>query len=269
MPDSKSTPAHPLYDWPRESGQVAAVLANMEAKLAARRRGRIRMGGSAAAILIVALWAVPYFRSTSEISTPAAQRSSVALADGSTAELNARTSLKTDFRYGRRTIQLTAGEAFFSVAKDLNHPFVVVTSTGTVRVLGTQFNVRLDEKGAAEITLLEGSVAFDDDTASTTLKPGDQLRSNRVRPLTSAELDRVTSWRTGQLMLDHLTLVEAAARFGAYHGKQIDVAPDVAALRLGGTCPLDDLPGFFEFIRESAKVRVLMRREGVYLITQP
>lgn len=268
MPGSKPSPAcNALFDWPREAGKVGAVLRNMEAKLKQRRRRRWQAGGAAAVALFAAIWGVPYFRSTGTIATPAAQRSSIALADGSTAELNARTALRTDFRYGRRTIELTEGEAFFSVAKDPAHPFLVRTPAGTVRVTGTRFNVRL-AAGRAVVTLLEGAVAFEHAGGAIALMPGDQLDSATARPqaLTEAQLASELAWRTGNLSLSGLTLAEVAARYATYHGKVIEVAPEVGSLRLGGSCPLDDLPGFFEFIRESADVEVITRRDGAHLI---
>ena len=45
----------------------------------------------------------------------------------------------------RRT--LAAGEAFFQVAKDSARPFFVETAAGSVRVTGTQFNVRTAPAG--------------------------------------------------------------------------------------------------------------------------
>lgn len=268
MPAPNPHPAcNPLFDWPREAGKVSAVLRNMEAKLRRRRQRRLRAGGAAAVLLVALFWGVPYFRSTETISTPSAQRSSVALADGSTAELNARTDLRTDFRYGRRTVELFEGEAFFSVAKDPAHPFLVRTPTGTIRVTGTRFNVRLASDRTI-VTLVEGAVAYEAGGAAIALAPGEQLDSRAERPLalTAAQLESELAWRTGNLSLNGLTLAEVAARFASYHGKVIDVAPSVGALRLGGSCPLDDLPGFFEFIRESAGVEVITRREGVHYL---
>jgi ferric-dicitrate binding protein FerR (iron transport regulator) len=48
------------------------------------------------------------------------------------------------------------GEAFFRVQKD-GSPFVVSTEVGTVRVLGTEFNVKV-RGGALELAVLRGSV---------------------------------------------------------------------------------------------------------------
>lgn len=57
----------------------------------------------------------------------------------------------------QRTVTFTRGEAFFDVAPDPAHPFVVKTDFGSVRVLGTEFLVAY--KGdSVVITVREGKV---------------------------------------------------------------------------------------------------------------
>lgn len=268
-------PVLPL-DWARQTGKVDAVMRTLEAKLQQRRqRRRTTTGVAAGSLAVVAFaifWVVPYIRETSTVATLAARRQTLALADGSQADLNAQTSLHTDFRYGRRTVRLDQGEAFFSVAKDVEHPFLVETPAGAVRVTGTKFNVRL-ENGMAEVTLLEGKVEVQRSGAggqgtAIHLIPGQQFASSRteLRTLSPAEMENTISWRTGRLALDGLTLGDAAERFGAYHGKTIAVAPDVALLALGGSCPLDDLPGFISFLKEAFPVHVLAQPDGSYRV---
>lgn len=274
-------PKSPPLDWVRASGQADAVLQDIETKLRHRKTRRIRATGAGLSLIAVAallFWAVPLARHTHEINTPAAHRQTLALADGSTAELNAQTAVRTDFRYGRRTVILERGEAFFSIAKDPDHPFLVETPSGTISVTGTEFNVRLDRGDQAEVTLLEGAVEFQATGASSSsslrspssvlrLAPGQQISpGGAVRTLTPDESANVTAWRQGRLVLDGLTLGEAAARIAAYHGRTIDVDAKVASLRMGGSCPLDDLPGFIEFLPNALSVSVLSNRDGSYRV---
>lgn len=209
--------------------------------------------GLAAALVIAAVWVVPYLRNTGKVTTVAAQRSTLALPDGSRTDLNARTVLFTDFRHGRRLVRLERGEAFFSVAKDAAHAFLVETPGGTVRVTGTQFNVRLATGGRPEVTLLEGSVEIQNSLAHLVLTPGQQLSSTgELRTLSPRDLDRTIAWREGRIVLNGLTLAEAAAQFATYHGKRIDVAPELAARQMGGSYALDDLPGFLDSLSSEA-----------------
>ena len=50
------------------------------------------------------------------------------------------------------------GEAYFAVAKDAAHPFIVQTDNMETRVLGTKFNVCGFQGKDTRITLIEGSV---------------------------------------------------------------------------------------------------------------
>lgn len=262
---STSSPKVKPLDWARQAQLVDPVLREIEHQVKLNKKRRLKKVASATTLglAVVLFWALPYFQDTGTISTLAANRQSLALADGSRAELNARTTLKTDFRYGRRTVTLTAGEAFFSVAKDPGHPFLVETPSGTVRVTGTQFNVRL-EPGRVEVTLLEGSVDFHDGDTSVALLPSQQLTSGDAVPrtLSSTQLDNATAWRSGRLVLAGLTLSEACARFSAYHARPITVPAALASVQLGGACPLDDLKGFLAVLTESLPVSVVTRPDG-------
>jgi transmembrane sensor len=218
--------------------------------------------GLAAALAVAAFWTVPYFRDTRTVATVVAQRSTLSLPDGSRTDLNAQTSLYTDFRRDRRLVRLEKGEAWFSVAKDEAHPFVVETPGGTVRVTGTQFNVRLAANGRPEVTLLEGAVAFENAAARMRLTPGQQISADGdLRQLAADELDNVTAWREGRIVLNGLTLAEAVERFAIFHGKTITVVPEIASLRLGGSHSLDDLPGFFEALSDERFALRVLRRD--------
>jgi transmembrane sensor len=219
--------------------------------------------GLAAALAVAALWVVPYFRDIQTVATVAAQRSTLSLPDGSRTDLNAQTTLYTDFRHGRRYVRLEKGEAYFSVAKDKEHPFAVETPGGTVRVTGTEFNVRLAPDGHPEVTLLEGAVAFENAAARMQLVPGQQISTTGdLRQLSATELDNVIAWREGRIVLTGLTLGEAAARFASFHGKTITVAPEVASLQMGGSYSLDDLPGFFDALSDERFALHVMHRDA-------
>ncbi|MBL9215669.1 MAG: FecR domain-containing protein [Opitutaceae bacterium] len=265
-----------LFDRARSQGlaQALAERVAVAVRQQEKRRRKVRRGLGVAGLLIgLGVWAVPYFRSTDEILTQVANRQTVALRDGSHADLNAQTQLRTDFRYGRRMVRLTAGEAFFTVAKDTEHPFLVETPAGTVRVTGTRFNVRLLADRQVEVTLLDGAVAMETSAAGrgraeVPLAPGQQFRSGdaSVHALNAADLERVTAWREGRLMLDEMTVGDAVGRIARYHGKRFEVAPEVASVRLGGSCSLDDLPAFLLSLRATRVIEIIDNRDGSYRV---
>ncbi|EJF52931.1 Fe2+-dicitrate sensor, membrane component [Saprospira grandis DSM 2844] len=67
--------------------------------------------------------------------------------DGSIIFLNKKSKLRYPDRFqDRREVELLAGEAFFEINRDLEHPFVLqIAKAGQLEVLGTSFNVRAYE----------------------------------------------------------------------------------------------------------------------------
>jgi transmembrane sensor len=145
---------------------------------------------TAAAAILVAIGAYLIYNHTrqpagetltwQEKYTPRDARSKMTLTDGSSVTLNSESRLKypVSFDGTAREVYLT-GEAYFRIAKDAAHPFIIHTNKMTIRVLGTSFNVRCyPDDDVNETTLIQGSieVTFPDRPADKIiLKPTDKL----------------------------------------------------------------------------------------------
>lgn len=233
------------------------------------------LAGAAAAVAI-AFWAAPsgpVRQTVAQFTAPAAQRQLLQLADGSQVEVFAQTKLSVDLGRDTRRVQLAGGEAFFTVAKDSARPFVVETPAGSVRVTGTEFNVRNTPGAEFEVIVAHGSVlvqpggAAGATVAPVTLTAGGKLSTSAagsvgVETLTPAALDHALAWRRGQIVFEATPLADALASFARYHGRTIAPTPDVAALRVGGRYSLDDLDGFFAALEEVLPVRVTRTAGG-------
>jgi ferric-dicitrate binding protein FerR (iron transport regulator) len=125
---------------------------------------------------VLAICCSVYFYTTTldtTVTTQLAQKTTVALPDASTVSLNAESLLaynKTDWKK-ERDVNLQ-GEAFFKVAKGSS--FNVKTTSGTVTVYGTQFNVK-QRDNYFEVICYEGLVGVTYNTTETKLKPGDSF----------------------------------------------------------------------------------------------
>mgnify|MGYP000423868941 CR=1 FL=1 len=77
------------------------------------------------------------------VSTPTGSRKTIRLPDGTVVQMNAGTSLVIpgDFGEKDRSVSLS-GEAFFTVAADAAHPFIIHAGNIETTVLGTSFNIR-------------------------------------------------------------------------------------------------------------------------------
>lgn len=95
------------------------------------------------------------------LKVPYGKRFKLQLSDGTVVSLNSGTTFKYPEQFGvngKRNVYLT-GEAFFEVAKDKTHPFIVHANKVEVEVLGTKFNVSAyPENPTVNSTLIEGSI---------------------------------------------------------------------------------------------------------------
>lgn len=222
----------------------------------------------AAAALAVILWRGHPQDTFQNLATPIAQRQALTLADGTELELNAQTVLAVELNARERRVRLAAGEAFFHVAKDPARPFFVETAAGSVRVTGTQFNVRTAPAGQLEVTVLEGAVQVrpGDHAGTRDLHAHEQLARAggevTVRTLAAADLDRTLAWRSGQVLFNGTPLREALACFARYHGRTLTASDSAARQRVGGRRSLDDLDGFLTALEDALPVRVVHEPDG-------
>ena len=134
------------------------------------------------------------------------------LSDGTKIHLNAGSSLKypVKFIHGKERQVFLEGEAFFDVAKDAKHPFIVNSNKLNIRVLGTSFNINsYPEDDNINTVLVEGSVSIypEDESyknnTSSLLKPGYKASWNKNKK--EINLDKVdtniyTAWTKGKLI---------------------------------------------------------------------
>lgn len=141
-----------------------------------------------AAMLVVALvagWFIrgeinqtPNFNSSAEIKeivVPKGQTSQVFLADGTRIWLNSDTKMEVPATFTGKTREVSLqGEAFFDVAKDKKHPFIVKTKKQTIEVLGTSFNLRAYNGENIQTTLNEGRIKLNSEKGEVILAPNQQ-----------------------------------------------------------------------------------------------
>ena len=151
------------------------------------------------------------------IKIPYGKKFRLQLSDGTLVHLNAGTTLRYPVKFiaGENRQVFLDGEAFFDVAKDKKHPFIVNADALNVRVLGTHFNVsNYPEDAATDVVLVEGSVGMYrsneefDSTKNTILKPGFKGSFNKENTVISTKAvitDIYTSWINGGLTFRNMT----------------------------------------------------------------
>ncbi|RMD73743.1 MAG: DUF4974 domain-containing protein [Bacteroidetes bacterium] len=195
-----------------------------------RRRPLMAWAAVAAVVLVAAVFGLRQWMAPAEaleLATAAGEQVEYTLPDGTTLWLNERSRLTVADGYGRslRKVQLE-GEAFFSVAKDPEHPFVVTTPTGRVQVLGTRFNLR-SYPGESEVMLYveEGHVAFVPAQSDQRfeLRAGERIRWNPTQQRLDREKDafgNAVSWKTHRFKFRNTPLEEVFRVLGyRYHAR--------------------------------------------------
>ncbi len=100
----------------------------------------------------------------SDYATGIGEWKTIALSDGSTVQLNARSALSVGFDRTRRLVSLTEGQAAFSVADDPARPFLVSAAGGQTMAAGSQFDVDIRPDDVA-VTILHGDVSVSTEAA--------------------------------------------------------------------------------------------------------
>ncbi len=159
-------------------------------------------------------------------ATNVGEQKTVTLADGSTIELNTATTLVVAPDGVTRHVTLQRGEALFHVAKDSSHPFLVTVGDRQVRVVGTVFNVRRDDRNVT-IVVAEGKVAVGPKDKSATnakareqhLTAGDKLvYAGATGTTTIMHVDpaRALAWHRGYLVYKNAPLAQVIADLNRY-----------------------------------------------------
>ncbi|HEU4470798.1 MAG TPA: FecR domain-containing protein [Flavisolibacter sp.] len=160
-------------------------------------------------------------------------RSIITLADGSKVWLNADSKLQypTAFEGNTREVWLS-GEAFFDVTKNKQRPFIIHLKKGTVKVLGTSFNIKAyDNASKVETSVSTGRVVFIPAQPLSGKKPDEVVltkdhkaiyspRNGNLETLaTKSTLDK--AWTEGKLIFERSAMADIAETLERNFGKPV------------------------------------------------
>lgn len=176
------------------------------------------------------------------VSAPGQVRT-VTLADQSQVTLDADSAIAVDFSRGERHVQLRRGAGFFSVTHT-GEPFVVEAEKGQARVLGTQFEVRLQPHGA-QVTVLSGRVGVtaDKQAEQQILSAGQQVAygEGTAQKLQAVDSEAQLAWRQGWLNYYKASLADVVQDLRRYYpGRIVLLNDELAARRVSGSFPSKD-----------------------------
>ena len=202
------------------------------------------------------------------VSAPGQVRT-VTLADQSQVTLDADSAIAVDFSRGERHVQLRRGAGFFSVTHT-GEPFVVEAEKGQARVLGTQFEVRLQPHGA-QVTVLSGRVGVtaDKQAEQQILSAGQQVAygEGTAQKLQAVDSEAQLAWRQGWLNYYKASLADVVQDLRRYYpGRIVLLNDELATRRVSGSFPsknpqavLSSLQGVLGFEQHAVGHLIILR----------
>lgn len=255
-------------EWAKLSARLDINKQNNHRSLVLRKFG-YAAGIVAAFIVGILIASLNPFQNKSELniaisqtfSTPDGARSNFELPDGSMVWLNAGSQLTfSTFGTKERKVSLQ-GEAYFKVVHDEARPFLVSTSYGTVKDLGTSFNVKAYSDDQFTTTVEEGlvSVLAENSTNDVQVNPGQQavLKSENGKiAISNVETEIYTCWKDGILIFKKDALAEIVKKLERWYNVDIYLVQNVKLknYRFTGTIEMETLPEVLELIRITAPI---------------
>lgn len=233
-----------------ESIDSVKLFSKIEAKIGEKQRSKKRhylIGlRNAAAIFILGL-ILPVIYYTTFISSKEKQQlvyykeslsnekvKKVMLSDGTAVWLMSGSTINYPSSFNgdkTRNVEVN-GEAFFEVAKDTKHPFIVDLGKVGLRVVGTSFYVmNYSDENRIEVVLKTGKVAlyegeYDPGKEFVYMEPGQLAAYTRGKTgfsISPTYADKYTSWTNGKLIFNDDPLDEVLKRLGRWYNVTIEI----------------------------------------------
>lgn len=158
-----------------------------------------------------------------KLIVPEGKQSSLLLSDGTRIWVNAGSavSFPSAFQGNRRKISLEEGEVYLEVTPDKKKPFVVNTSFGEVKVLGTCFNISdYSTDKVKSVVLAEGLVEVKmAESKGLILKPNQMLSiASETYDVKQVDINDHIRWKDGVIQFSNEKLETLMLKLSRYYG---------------------------------------------------
>jgi len=188
------------------------------------------------------------------------------LADRSELQLNTATDIAVRYTDSVRLVQLERGEIYIETARDTHaqaRPFLVDTTHGRLRALGTRFTVRtLGGSTLLNVQEHRVEVVLRDSGQRRIVEAGDSMRFSAtafevVEPVRMSS--QAPAWTRGMLEADDMRLAAFLQELARFRPGIIRCAPEVADLRVSGVFRVGDTDLVLDIIAQTLPVRIVRR----------
>ncbi len=204
------------------------------------------------------------------LSTGNGETYRVRLPDKTEVWLNAASVLKYPASFAndaQRKVELE-GEAYFQVAKDKNHPFIVRTNTQQIKVFGTHFNVKGYANEPIKTTLVEGSVQVSNQFTSAMLKPGQQsilsVKGNFVVGPSDEVLD--LAWKNNEFMFESDSIEDVMKMVERWYNVEVVYVGEKSSEKFGGgVSRFDKVSKVLELLERTGAVKFKIENKKIFV----
>lgn len=202
------------------------------------------------------------------LSTPRGGQFKLQLPDGSTAWLNAASSIRYPVAFSgkERRVEVT-GEVYLDVAPHAEMPFkVTVNKEVEINVLGTQFNINAyPDQPFVSTTLLRGRVSVSLKGQQVQLMPGEQaVTGAAIRVEKNVDTDKIMAWKNGMFNFEDVSLQEAMGEIERWYDVKVIYENGVPDIPFSGKISRDN--SLNDLIKVLAGTELKFRLEGRKLI---
>ena len=206
-----------------------------------------------------------------KLEVPRGGECMIKLDDGTKVWVNAETKLKYPVVFvGDRREVVLEGEAFFDVAKN-EKPFIVKTSFGDVRVLGTAFGISAyASEPESYTTLVRGKVSVErEGMKPVVILPGEQVVTFKDGKMIKQEVDveEFVGWKDGIYVFKEKSLGEIMKTLERWYNISVDFQ-DKSLVDLPFTGNLkryDDINVFFDALTRTGDMKYRVKGNQVIL----
>lgn len=225
-------------------------------------------------IAVMFVWQSSSPVQTIDYATALGETKAITLEDGSKITLGAKTKIHSWISKSERHVDILEGQAFFVVAKNPQKPFIVLAGNTRVRVVGTQFDVRLG-LDRTRVAVLEGIVAVSDNENSTTqvtLTAGQQTaqlpnrKLDAVQRISQTELE---SWRNGKLIYLRASLADVVADVNRYRQGSISLeSAQLADLKVTAAVSTNQIDSLTDLLEKTLPIQIEKNADNSIVIRE-
>ena len=206
-----------------------------------------------------------------KLEVPRGGECMIKLDDGTKVWVNAETKLKYPVTFvGDRREVVLEGEAFFDVAKN-EKPFIVKTSFGDVRVLGTAFGISAyASEPESYTTLVRGKVSVErEGKKPVVILPGEQVVTSKDGKMIKQQVDveEFVGWKDGIYVFKEKSLGEIMKTLERWYNISVDFQEKslVDLPFTGNLKRYDDINVFFDALTRTGDMKYRVEGNQVIL----